>query len=87
MAVTNYLYGYLIYLAAMFVSFVVSDALGWEFFEMGVAPTLIYNGLFGIVPFAIGLGCLFLANIFLMPRTHFFVWAQLDHIFVKRRFR
>lgn len=84
MRLTQYIYGYLIYVAAIFASFFISDAFGWGFFELGVAATLILNAIFGIVPFAIGLGCLFTANHFLkpidvtLPRTHFFFWALLS---------
>jgi hypothetical protein len=78
MRLTQYIYGYLIYVAAIFASFFISDAFGWGFFELGVAATLILNAIFGIVPFAIGLGCLFIASHFFkpidvtLPRTHFF---------------
>ena len=81
MKATRYIYGYLIFLAALFASIFITNALGWTFFEMGVTASLIFNTIFGIVPFAIGLGCLLLANIFFktidvtLPRAHFFVWS------------
>jgi hypothetical protein len=84
MRLTQYVYIYIIYLVALFAAMFISDALGWTFFELDVAATLILNAIFGIVPFAIGLGCLFLANLFFkpidmtLPRTHFVVWALLS---------
>lgn len=77
----QYIVAYLIYLVALFAAMFISEALGWTFFELGVAATLIFNAVFGIVPFAVDLGCLLLANIsfkpidITLPPAHFFLWA------------
>ncbi len=81
---TQYIYGYLTFLAALFASFFISDAFGLGFFEVGVVPTLVVNAIFGVLPFSIGVSCLLVANKLFkpidirFPRIHFAMWALVS---------